>query len=184
MKHTIIIFFALLLSAGSLAAQAKVLTVDMGRVFEEMDEAQVKREELENEREKLEDEVRAMQEAGQSQVDKYNQLQEQLDNPMLSAERKLEIESEVEELEQDILTRRQDMQEFIQSNRSRMTERGRSLLETYYKKIQIVVTEMAENRGADLVLNSTGEYNAAVIYHAESIDITDEVIARLNNSSS
>ncbi len=181
MKQLILILTSMLALGSMALAQTTVLTVDMGQVFEGIDEAKQKRNELESAREKLEAEVQEMQAAGQTKVDEYQELQETLSNPMLSAERKLEIESQASELEQDILTRRQELQDFIQSNRQNLTERGRSLLETYYKKIQITVADVAKKKGANLVLNSTGEYNAAVIFHTEAIDITEEVIQIINS---
>ncbi|MGF1449291.1 MAG: OmpH family outer membrane protein [Opitutales bacterium] len=182
MKQLILILGAMFALSSLTFAQTTVLTVDMGQVFDGIDEAKQKRNELESAREKLEEEVQELQATGQTKVEEYQGLQEALSNPMLSAERKLEIESQASDLEQEILTRRQELQDFIETNRNQLAQRGRSLLETYYKRIQITVADVAKERGATLVLNSTGEYNAAVIFHTEAIDITDQVIQIINTT--
>ncbi|MGF1483423.1 MAG: OmpH family outer membrane protein [Opitutales bacterium] len=183
MKRLILIVSTLCVLGSLAQAQNTVLTVDMGAVFEGIDEAKAKRNELEDARQKLEDEVLEMQASGQEKVDEYQTLQEQLNNPMLAPERKLEIEEEASQLEQDILTRRQELQDFVQTNREELTQRGRLLLETYYKKIQIAVADIAKEKGALIVLNSTGEFNAAVIYHTDTVDITSTVIDTINRET-
>lgn len=166
-------FIPLLLSfslpAWAPAAQAgepptiqKIGLVNLGRVFKEYEVTKGSEQELERI-------STAKQQEREKKVSQIRDLRDEL---------ALLNEQAREERRQTIEERLRELAGFDQSVRESLRERRDEALQKILDEIEKVVTVYAKEKGFDLILS-----DRAVLYGAEPMDVTNEIIAILNRSS-
>ena len=163
-----LVAFAVMLGAlaGPAQAQVKMGYIDSEKILNEykpyldaQKEFQRYEEELEREVAKRRNDLVKMQETYERQA------------LLLSEKRK-------QEEQQAIMQKQQDLQRFVQEaadpQRGRLAQKTAELSEPIIRKVNEIITQVAEDEGYDFVLNS-----AALAYAKETHDLTDTVLEAL-----
>lgn len=150
-------------SAGNAWAEEslKIGYVNPGRVSDEAPQADAAREQLQEEFAPRDEEILAMQ-------DSLRELEDRL------AERRLSLgQDEQEELQQQIVVQRRQIQRQQEAFREDFNMRRNESLGDLQRRILRVVSEFAEEQGFDLVVSD------GVVYASDPVNITDRIIQRL-----
>ncbi|MEO0794912.1 MAG: OmpH family outer membrane protein [Verrucomicrobiota bacterium] len=161
----------------SLAFSQTILTVDVAKLYENYWKAAEAEEKFKSSIENAQQEIQTMIQEGMSMTEKLQALQAEANQPAISEERKAEIG---QQLQKDILAIQQkeaEVNQFRQQTDRQLQQRRQAITELHISEIREVVTEVAQSKSADMVLNTQG---LAVVYSKDSMDITDEVIVKLN----
>ena len=173
---------------GRFAAPTAVATVDLGRILEALDERSAKEADLNRFFDSLKGEAEPMQEA-------LAALEEQIKNETNPPRRA--------ELEEQFNLRQIQFASWNQVRAMQVDIEKSIMLRDLYKQIKEAVAELANVEGYDLILvddsggelgidpNSQQSREAQILrqitrrralYSADTIDITDEIIVRMNNA--
>lgn len=177
--------FTVLLAAGA-AAQTKIGTIDLRRVFDDYyktkaADAKLKEEAggLDKDKKVLVDQYQKLTEEYKKALDSANSMAvsaDERDKNKKSAEAKL---LEIRELEQNIT-------QFDRTARGNLEEKQRQLRDRILEEIRAVVNQRAKSGGFNLVIDSAAESvnrTPAVLYNSGENDITDGILATLNASA-
>lgn len=152
------------LAPPALSAEFRVATVDVHQVLNQSDMAQAKRKELDKLSRKAKDQVAAKKDELQRLEAKLKT--QKLDSKSPEVEKFLDQKKElvrfVEDTEDDL------KRQFLESNRE------------LTKQVMEQIREYAKQNQIDLVLDRSERNGSAVLFGAESTDITDNVIASLD----
>ncbi|MFT4901908.1 MAG: outer membrane protein [Lentimonas sp.] len=177
MKKTTTVFFASLFLAMGLFAQKApiVATVDVQRVLNDYNKFQTAVEKVRASVAPVEEEMQNMQENLQAIVTEGRAAETTAKNPAASDEARQEAQAKVAELQVKLQEEQAKLRQF-QQQAQQLAQRGQQeQLEPLQQKALEVVKTVAADKGIDLVLPTN-----AVIYSAESLEITDTIIAVLN----
>jgi outer membrane protein len=176
------LLFSLIFVAGA-AAQTKVATIDLRRVFDDYyktkaADAKLKDEagSLDKDRKVLTDQYQKLTEEYKKALDAANSMAvsvDERDKNKKSAEAKL---LEIRELEQNIT-------QFDRTARGNLEEKQRQLRDRILEEIRAVVNQRAKSSGYALVIDSAAESvnrTPMVMFNNGENDITDGVLAVLN----
>jgi outer membrane protein len=179
-RLTILTVVLLVATAWPAAAQIKVASVDMNKLFTGYWKYKQATAALENRKAELRKEMKDMADSLDKAQTEYKQLLDQANDPAISPEerdkRKLAAADKLKELNTgktgfDQFQRQADVQ--IQDQTQRMS----SNLVTEIKK---AVADKAKAGGYMLVVNSHDTEIISVVYVDPQTDITDSVLAQLN----
>lgn len=138
---------------------------------------------------KAEDEARAkaseIEAEGTALVEEFQELREQANSDILMEEAKQEATQDAQKKMQEIQAKEQELRQFVGEARQQFAARRQQQLNLFYQEIAEVVTEIAKERAATLVIDITaraGDGRAPVLYTDGSYDITPEVIERINST--
>jgi len=149
----------------SASAETKIGWVDTQRVIAASKEAKVAEDKLNALLDKKRDQFKPQQ-------DQFNKLRQEFEtqisvlSPEALEERQIELTQLKSKIERDV----QAAEEEVQIER-------RKVLAPLLRRLQDVINEIGKNEGYALIM----ERHVGVIYFSESIDITDKVIAALND---
>jgi len=178
MQKILIILFALCSMSAAFAQNSPViLTVNAGDLLEGYWKAKEAFAKFESSKVNAQNEIQTMMNEGMQLSQKLQDLQAEAGSPAISEDRKREIAKEAQSQIGSIQQIEQKINKFRQETDRTLSQRYQSIVELHVSEIKEVVAEVAKSKGADLVLNSQG---LAVVYGNESMDITDEVLAKLN----
>ena len=168
-------------SAGA-AAELKIATVDLDKVFTAHPKTQAAEAELKKSEEGVQEEMDQIVAEGRGLQEAVAKLREAAKNPLLTEEARLQKRDEAEEK----LT---ELQEFELRARRTQETKLKQMREKVLKSRQAIVDELmaalnhfAEAGGYDLVLDKSGlTMNAVplVAYSSPALDVTDKLIAYL-----
>jgi len=166
--------------AGALYLPAhaqNILVVDVGFVFNHYTEAMSEQEHFKNG-------VTAINTALEQRYQALSDLQngmvstkQMIDNPSLTAESKQTYQKELEDKTTQYNKIAKEADDFKQQSQNILNEQQNSIVTTEFKKIQAVCADIAKQHKADLVINTV---NFTVVYNDKSMDITDDVVKKLN----
>ncbi|MGB3775563.1 MAG: OmpH family outer membrane protein, partial [Leeuwenhoekiella sp.] len=89
--------------------------------------------------------------------------------------------SEREETEQNLMTQRQQLQQEQQMRGRQIQQESQAAIDSIIKEVKDKVKAYGESNGYDFIY---GQNDAgSIMFGKEEYDVTDEVIASLNNSS-
>ncbi len=90
-------------------------------------------------------------------------------------------ESETQVLQEQLQRKVQDYQRRSQTFQQELAEKQKAILTEYMKKIEVATQAVAKRRGVSMVVDKGHESTMKiVIYSAEGMDITDEVVKEFN----
>lgn len=178
MRKILITLFALCSMSIAFAQNSPViLTVNVGKLYDGYWKAKEAEAKFQSSIENAQQEIQTMISEGMQMTEKLQALQAEAGSPAISADRKQEITKEAQGQIAEIQKKEQAVNKFRQETDSRLQQRRQAIVELHINEIKDVVTEVAKAKGADLVLNTQG---LAVVYGSDSMDITDEVLTKLN----
>ncbi|WP_309387612.1 OmpH family outer membrane protein [Cerasicoccus frondis] len=154
-----------------------ILTVNVAKLYDGYWKAKEAEAKFQSSIENAQQEIQTMISEGMQMTESLQELQAESSSPAISDERKKEIAAEAQEKIKTIQQKERDVNQFRQTTDRQLQQRRQAITELHLSDIQAVVTEVAKSKGADLVLNTQG---LAVVYSSEAMDITDDVMTKLN----
>ena len=156
---------AVLSASSAVAAQsARIGFVDVGRLLEDSPQAVAARQKLQNEFAPRNEQLEQLHEGV---TDLAAQLKTEGD--VMSEERRLELEREVQRRQRDFERERSEVREDLAIRRNEE-------LGELQEEVNVVVIEIANEEGFDLILTQ-----AVTLYASKRIDITDRVLKKMGN---
>jgi outer membrane protein len=178
-KFTKLIIASLLIAVGSTGLQAQktpVLgVVDFQRVLNDYNAFQTADEKVRGSVAPVEEEMQKMQANIQEIVTEGRELETRVNNPAASEEARSEAQARLGELQAQLQRAQVEIQQFRQQAEQLVQQGKQEELAPLYAKAVEAVQTVAEDKGIDIVLPKN-----AVIYAADTLEISDAVIALLN----
>jgi outer membrane protein len=175
---------ALILPAASYAqGTLKVGTVDMNRAFKEYNRTKDSEKKINEAKDAAKKEYDDRAENYKKALDEINKLNQQLDSPALSADKKTSMAKDRDDKIANIKNMEREINEFRQTRERQLQEQAMRMRENIVKEITDVIMERVKGTGYDLVLDKTGpSMNGVnvVLYSKESFDFTTDIITALN----
>lgn len=98
----------------------------------------------------------------------------------LESQRFVLSEEALQERQFDLVKMRNDLERQLDAAKEEFEIEQRKLMQPILKRIQSVVNEVAKDEGYDLVIEKT---SPGVLFFSDGLDITDQVIERLNDGT-
>ncbi len=165
MQRITILLSILLISTTSVVyAESKIGYVNFGQLMEKSQQGQAVRKALESEFSSRDKQLGASRDA-------ILKLEEKLKN-----DRSIMSESNRVQLEKDIHSKKRDHNRLRDEYREDINIRRNEEIGALQKKVYEVIKKFSQEKSYDLVLTQ------AVLYASPQVDITDQVLQRLNSS--
>ena len=147
------------------AAESKIAVISVPRIMQEIPQAKAIESKLKAEFEPRVREMQRLQSEGETMAAKMKK-----DESFMSADERTKLQRKLAELQSDFNLKGQALQE---DQRRRFSEEQKKLLD----KVQVAIDSVAKSQGYDMVLNGQ-----AVVFGAEKLDITSQVIQQVSKS--
>ncbi len=174
---------ALALPVVSHAQGFKVGTVDMNRAFKEYNKTKDSEKRINEAKDAAKKEYDDRAENYKKALDEINKLNQQLDSPALSADKKTSMAKERDEKIANIKNMEREINEFRQTRERQLQEQAMRMRESIVKEITDVIMERVKSNGYDMVFDKSGQSmnGVNVLMHSkDSMDFTTDVITALN----
>lgn len=180
----LVILSAMVMAASSLRANEDVIvTVMVDEALGNYYKVKAFMAEMEKTEEQARLKATEIEAEGTALVEEFQELREQANSDILMEEAKQEAAQDAQKKIQEIQAKEQQLREFVGNTRQQFAAIRQQQLNGFYQEIAEVVTEIAEEREATLVIDITaraGDGRAPVLYTDGSYDITPLVIERIN----
>lgn len=174
----------LLSLAFSAAAETKIATIDLGKVFKDYYKTVLADAAIKDEVTGLEKDRKALVDDYQKSTDEYKKALDEANNQAVSADEREKRKKEAEGRLIKINDLRQSIDQFDRTAKGQMDEKMRQTRDKIVAEIKNVVSAKAKSAGYTLVVDtSAGEPGGrppVVIYTNGENDITTVVLAQLN----
>jgi outer membrane protein len=164
-------------------ADLKVGTVDMNRCFKEYNKTKDSEKKINEAKDAAKKEYDDRAENYKKALDEINKLNQQLDSPALSADKKTSMAKDRDDKIANIKNMEREINEFRQTRERQLQEQAMRMRENIVKEITDVIAEKVKGANYDLVLDKTGpSMNGVnvVLHSKDSFDFTTDVITALN----
>lgn len=170
---------------GSVAASAEtvILTISVNDAAERYYKVQEFMKEIQDSQTQAQERVANINEEGKALEQEYQELVEQAGSDILTEEARNDAREDARIKYQEIAQKQNELRQFAENVQRQLAARQSTQMSLFTKEIMEVVTEVSKERSASLVLDTSGiSQNGmpSVISFDESIDITQEVIDRIN----
>lgn len=174
-----------LATAASAQPALKLVTVDLVRAYESYWKTQEKEMQLADTAQKAQEDIERMKSEGKLIVDEARALQEKAGSDLLTAEAREQANAEFQQKALEVQKKEQQLQQFVANTDRQLQLRHKNHQELMLGEISDVVQAIGKARGATLILDTSGPTAVGisnVLWADEGYDITDQVIAKLNES--
>ena len=183
--RTLLTLAAFATGSTALLAQpaVKLITVDIGKVFDSHYKSEENNLKFKDAEQKAREQAEELRKQGQTMVDEYKELVEQAKNTLLNAEARTKAEQAAQKKMEEIQRKQADLQSFLQNTQNSLNQRITNFRDLLLEEITKTVNEIAKRKGATLVLDKSGPsaFRIPVVLFADpAYDITEEVIAEVN----
>ncbi len=114
------------------------------------------------------------QDALKAMLDEARKTYDDLQNPMLSASAKADVQKKLDGMQQKVNAARQDLIRSEQNYRETMNDLETRLLKMETSDIRAKIAVYAKEKGLDLVIDST-----MAAYANDSLDVTDDILSAM-----
>ncbi len=183
-------FFSLALLAalalpGAALAQGtmKVGTIDMNRAFKEYNKTKDAEAKINQAKDAAKKEYDDRADAYKKALDEINKLNQQLESPALSADKKTATAKERDEKIANIKNMEREINEFRQTRERQLQEQALRMREGIVKEITDVVMDKVKANSYDLVFDKSGmSLNGVPIlmFSRDNAEFTNDIITVLN----
>ena len=170
-------------AAGYAQGTLKVGTVDMNRAFKEYNKTKDSEKKINEAKDAAKKEYDDRAENYKKALDEINKLNQQLDSPALSADKKTSMAKDRDDKIANIKNMEREINEFRQTRERQLQEQAMRMRENIVKEITDVIMERVKSSSYDLVFDKTGpSMNGVnvVLYSKDGMDFTTDVITALN----
>ncbi len=188
MKHSIkslvaLAAFGLVTLAASAQPAAKILVVDMAKLYDTHYKTLEQNAKIQSDDQKAQEEVDKMNKEGNALVEEYKSLNEQAGNAVLSAEAKSKAQNEAQKKLEAIQNKQNEVRSFIQNTRNSLQQRLQTFRSLMLEEIGKIAADVAKRKGATLLFDKAGPSLIGVsniIYSDPAYEITDDVMKEIN----
>jgi len=175
---------ALSVLALSAAAQnTRILVVDMAELYDNHYKTEEQNARLRGDEQRAQEELERLNAEGNDLVEQYRELVDQSRNPALSTDAKNRVEEQAQAKLEEIQRKQNEVQNFRMNTQRSLQQRVQNFRDILLEEISKVAVDMAQKRGAHLLLDKSGPSLIgipAVLHSDESFDITAAVLAEIN----
>jgi Skp family chaperone for outer membrane proteins len=174
---------------GSVLAQAEtvILTISVNGAAEQYYKVQEFLEQIQATQEQAQERVASINEEGKTLEQEYQELVEQAGSDILTEQARNDAKEDARVKYQEIAQKQNELRQFAENVQRQLAARQNTQMSLFTKEIMEVVTEVAKERSASLVLDTSGasQNGMPTVYtFDDSMDITAEVVTRINASKS
>jgi outer membrane protein len=188
MKNTIkslvaIAAFGALALGVSAQPAPKILIVDMAKLYDTHYKTVEQNAKIQADDQKAQEEVEKMNKEGNALVEEYKTLNDQSNNPTLSADAKSKAQDAAQKKLESIQNKQREVQTFIQNTRNSLGQRLNTFRSLMLEEISKVATDVAKRKGATMLLDKAGPTGIGIsnlVYADPAYDITDDVAKEIN----
>jgi outer membrane protein len=173
-------------AAGFAQGPLKIGTVDMQRAFKEYNKTKDAESKVNDAKNAAKKEFDDRTDGYKKALDEINKLNQQLDSPALSTDKKTAMAKDRDEKIANIKTMEREINEFRQTREQQLQQQAMRMREGIVKEITDIVLERVKTNGMDLVLDKSGlstNYVPVVLYAKDNTDFTTEIITALNKKA-
>jgi outer membrane protein len=174
---------AALLAGSARAADLKIGTIDLQKVFSDYYKTRLANAAIQEEVAGLQKDNKALIEEHAKAVDDYKKALDEANNQAVSAEEREKRKKEAEGKLIKINDLRQTIEQFERTAKGNIEEKLRQSREKILKEIKDVIATKSKSAGMSMVFDSsTSELGRlpVVLYTNGTNDLTDEILAQLN----
>ena len=174
------------LAITSQAQTLKIITVDISKLFEGYYKTEQAGEKIRLSLEKAQEQDNALVDQLKIEAEKYNELKERSDNPALTDEARQQAQADADAQMQQIQLLQKERQNFQANTQRSLQQRQNAHRELMLDEIQKAVSALARERGATLVLDTSGVTSntlPTVLHSHTAWDISDLVLNELNRDA-
>ena len=167
----------------AVAADQKIATIDLAKVFEKYYKTIRSTAALKQEAVDMQKERKDMVDAGKKTEDEWQKLIDKAEDQAVSAEERARSKAAAEDKLREVKNAEQTIQEYDRVSANRLHEKERQRRDDIVKEIRGVLNAEAKAGGYTLVLDVSGESaNMApvVLFSSGVNDLTDSLIKELN----
>ena len=175
-------FGALSLSAFAQPAP-KILSVDMAKLYDTHYKTVEQNAKIQADDQKAQEEVEKMNKEGNALVEEYKSLNDQSNNPTLSAEAKGKMQDSAQKKLESIQTKQREVQTFIQNTRNSLGQRLNTFRSLMLEEIGKIAADVAKRKGGTILIDKAGPTGIGIsnfIYTDPAYDITEDVLKEIN----
>ena len=189
MKKILLLTLAAGLASGNASfAQGtlKIGTVDMQRAFKEYNKTKDAESKVNDAKNAAKKEFDDRTDGYKKALEEINKLNQQLDSPALSADKKAQMAKDRDEKIDTIKSLEREISDFRQTREQQLQQQAMRMREGIVKEITDIVLERVKTNGMDLVFDKSGlstNYVPVVLYSKDNADFTSEIITALNKKS-
>jgi outer membrane protein len=183
----IVLSFILIVSQALIFNQASaeysIITVDVSRLYEGYYKTKEAMDKLQGRYDTAKAQLDEMMASGDVEVNAYQTMLEQTQNPALSDSARKDAEDDANLQMEKIRSLQQDVQTFQKSSQNQLAQQQATQRQFMLEEIKTVILEIAQDRKADLVFDISTGINVglpSVIYANPAWDSTEDVLEVLN----
>jgi Skp family chaperone for outer membrane proteins len=176
-KLLLTLLSSLTLLSGVAQANIKVLTIDIDKTFNEFHKVIEARKKFDEKIANANKEVQLMVEEGQGLSKQLQESVAKINNPALADGAKVKAREAATEIQRKLKQKENDINQYRKRMATTLKQRQQNIINLHMTDIKDIINQVAEDKGADLVLNKSGNN---VFYSRESYEITSDVIGILN----
>lgn len=158
----------------------------MERLFEGYHKSAEFRNRMNSVRTEAQTELETRRNAFQQRIAAFEERREGLENPLLSDDRRMDLQRELQREVEQLRAAEQELQRWQQARMQQINQSEQNLRNELIREIREAVIAAAASAGAALVLDTSDVMNigvATVIYSKPELDITDTVMRQLNRNA-
>ncbi len=166
-------------------AQQKIATLDVERALKDYYKHQEAETKLNKELEAIKADAKIREENLKKMADEHNALVKEMEATADEAAKK-DLDQQIKVKRQAIDTLNKQRQTTLQNALKGLQEKMRNQMEAFIKVVDQVAANVAKEKKADLVLDSsalTPRGNHSVVFTTPALDITDSVLKELNKDA-
>ncbi len=164
-------------------AELNIMTVDVGILYDNYYKTNEAEEKLKARMDTAKGQLEEMNASLEAEIETYKTLLEEAQNPVLSEEAHRQAENEAHLHMEKIRQMQQDVRLFQQSTQNQLATQQNTQRQFMLEEIKTVVLEVANEKGVDLVLDTSPAITVSlpsVLFANPTWDATKDVLAILN----
>jgi outer membrane protein len=161
----------------------KILVVDMAKLYDTHYKTLEQNAKIQADDQKAQEEVEKMNKEGNALVEEYKSLNDQSNNPALSAEAKTKAQEAAQKKLESIQGKQREVQTFIQNTRNSLGQRLNTFRSLMLEEISKIAADVAKRKGGTILLDKAGPSGIGIsnlIYHDAGYEITEDVLKEIN----
>jgi outer membrane protein len=177
------LFASLALPGAAFAQGTKIGTVDMNRAFKEYNKTKDAEAKINQAKDAAKKEYDDRADAYKKALDEINKLNQQLESPALSADKKTQTSKDRDEKIANIKNMEREINEFRQTRERQLQEQALRMREGIVKEITDVVMDKVKTNNYDVVFDKSGMSLNGVpllLFSRDTAEFTNDIIAVLN----
>ncbi len=175
----------------AIAAQAqpapKIYVVDMAKLYDAHYKTEEQNAKLKGDQQKAEDELQKLNAEGNSLVEQFKKLEEQVNNPTLSADAKTKTQQDLQAKGQEIQRKQAEVNQFRGNTQRQLQTRINNFKQMLLEEISKIAVETAKKKGATLLVDKSGPTLIglpSLLYFDPAYDVTEDVSKEINKDRS